>query len=52
MAEEEEEVPVLDHPRLKDTGNGPSVSYEEALLRQFYGEPDADGVYGKGATNG
>lgn len=37
---------MADDTELKDTGNGPTVSYEEALLRQFYGEPDEDGVYG------
>ncbi len=50
--DEDEAPPRLDHPPLRDTGNGPSVSYEEALLEEFYGAPDADGVYGKGATNG
>lgn len=41
----------LDHPRLKDTGNGPDVSYEEAALEALYGPPDADGVYGKGGDD-
>lgn len=36
---------VLDHPKLRETGNGASVSYEEALLREYFGEPDEDGVY-------
>lgn len=40
----------LDAPRqghwLTDTGNGPLVSYEEALLKQYFGEPDEKGVYG------
>lgn len=45
---EEEAPPQLDHPALRETGNGPNVSYEEALLREVYGEPDADGVYGAG----
>ena len=50
-AADEAETPAqLDHPRLKDTGNGPSVSYEEAALEALYGPPDADGVYGKGAA--
>jgi hypothetical protein len=31
---------------LRETGNGPSVSYEPELLEQFYGKPNADGVYG------
>lgn len=48
----DEAPPQLDHPQLRDTGNGPSVSYEEALLAEFYGPPDGAGVYGKGATNG
>lgn len=25
---------------------GPTVSYEEALLREEFGEPDENGVYG------
>jgi hypothetical protein len=39
------EVPQLDHPRLRDTGNGVQLSYEEDLLREYFGEPDEDGVY-------
>ncbi len=31
---------------LTDTGNGPSVSYEEALLEQYFGKADEKGVYG------
>ncbi len=47
MADEEEtKPPQLDHPPLRDTGNGPTVSYEEALLEQQFGEADDDGVYG------
>lgn len=38
----EEEAP---EQRLRETGNGPTVSYEEALLREYFGEPD-EGVYG------
>lgn len=41
----EELLPPVGH-RLRETGNGPNVSYEEALLRQYFGEPDSDGVYG------
>lgn len=41
MADEE-----LDHPVLPETGNGPTVSYEEGALEALYGPPDADGVYG------
>ncbi|GGR52128.1 hypothetical protein [Streptomyces roseolus] len=41
---QQEEPPVVDH-RLRETGNGPTVSYEEGLLREIYGEPDAEGVY-------
>lgn len=44
------EPPVVDH-RLRETGNGPEVNYEEALLREYFGEPDADGVYGKGGDD-
>jgi hypothetical protein len=40
------EVVRLDHPKLRDTGNGPNVSYEEVLLREYFGEPDENGVYG------
>lgn len=43
--ETEEEVPQLDHPALRDTDNTPTSSYEEALLREYFGEP-VDGVYG------
>ena len=42
--------PPPGHPALKDTGNGPDVSYEEAALEALYGPPDADGVYGKGGA--
>ncbi|MFF5973754.1 hypothetical protein ACFY7C_19715 [Streptomyces sp. NPDC012769] len=48
--QEVEEIEVVDH-RLRETGNGPTVSYEEALLRKYFGEPDADGVYGKGGDD-
>jgi hypothetical protein len=41
----------LPHPDLRDTGNEANISYEEAALRELYGEPDADGVYGKGASD-
>ena len=41
---EEEWAPPTGH-RLRDTGNGPTVSYEEALLRECFGEPDEEGVY-------
>lgn len=37
---------MADDTELRDTVNGPDVSYEEALLREFYGEPDENGVYG------
>ncbi|MFE6223040.1 hypothetical protein [Streptomyces sp. NPDC057854] len=37
-------VPPSGH-RLRETGNGATVSYEEALLREIYGEPDENGVY-------
>jgi len=47
---EEEEIQVVDH-RLRETVNGPEVSYEEELLRQYFGDPDADGVYGRGGDN-
>lgn len=36
--------------KLRDTGNGPTVSYEEALLQQEFGDADDDGVYGKSAA--
>lgn len=42
---EDEAPPQLDHPQLRETGNGPTVSYEEALLEQYFGEPDENGVY-------
>lgn len=29
-----------------EADNGPTVSYEEALLREQFGEPDENGVYG------
>ncbi|MFD4474718.1 hypothetical protein ACFWPU_01175 [Streptomyces sp. NPDC058471] len=45
-----EESPPSGH-RLRETGNGPNVSYEEGVLREFFGEPDSDGVYGKGGDN-
>lgn len=41
---DDEEPEVVDH-RLRETGNGPTVSYEEALLREYFGEPDEEGVY-------
>jgi len=37
-----------DVQKLRETGNEANVSYEEALLREEFGEPDEDGVYGKG----
>lgn len=43
---EQVEIPVLEHPRLRETGNGANVSYEEGVLRQYFGEPDENGVYG------
>lgn len=42
MADEEIEEIVL-----RDTGNGPTVSYEEEALRALYGEPDENGFYGR-----
>lgn len=44
---DEELLPPEGH-KLRETGNGPTVSYEEALLREYFGEPDGDGVYGRG----
>lgn len=38
-----DEPPVVDH-RLRETGNGPTISYEETLLREYFGEAD-EGVY-------
>jgi hypothetical protein len=38
--------PQLDHPALRDTDSTPTSSYEEALLREYFGEPDDNGVYG------
>lgn len=40
------EPPVVDH-RLRETGNGPTISYEEALLLEYFGEAADDGVYGR-----
>lgn len=37
---------------LRDTGNGPTVDNEEELLREEFGEPDANGVYGAPAERG
>lgn len=51
MSGEEEEALPTEHAKLIDTGNGPTVSYEESLLGEFYGKPDEDGVYGKGADD-
>ncbi|MDF9813033.1 hypothetical protein [Streptomyces sp. SPB162] len=31
---------------LRNTINGPTVDNEEDLLRQLFGEPNADGIYG------
>lgn len=31
---------------LRRTGNGPTVENEEELLREKFGAPDANGVYG------
>jgi hypothetical protein len=45
MVKTEEAPPQLDHPDLKETGNGPTSSYEEALLKAYFGDP-VDGVYG------
>lgn len=50
MSEKDEEVVEIPPQTLRETGNGPSISYEEALLRQYFGEPDEDGVYGKCPT--
>ncbi len=44
--EQRVEVARLEHPAPRETGNGPNVSYEEDLLRQYFGEPDENGVYG------
>lgn len=35
---------VVDH-RLRETGNGPTISYEETLLLEYFGEADGEGVY-------
>lgn len=43
--EPEEELLPPDGHKLRETGNGPTVSYEEALLREYFGEPDGEGVY-------
>ncbi|WP_432112879.1 hypothetical protein [Streptomyces sp. S1] len=43
-AADEAFAPSTGH-RLRETGNGPTVSYEEALLREYFGEPDENGVY-------
>lgn len=43
-ASEPEEPEVVDN-RLRETGNGPTISYEEALLLEYFGEPDEEGVY-------
>lgn len=40
----EEEPEVVDH-RLRETGNGPTISYEEALLQEYFGAADDEGVY-------
>lgn len=37
----------LDASQLRETGNSPDVSYEEAALEALFGPPDADGVYGR-----
>lgn len=44
LATVEEEPEVVDH-RLRETGNGPTISYEESLLREYFGDPDDEGVY-------
>lgn len=31
---------------IRDTGNGPTESIEEEVLRAEFGAPDANGVYG------
>ncbi|MFF0295542.1 hypothetical protein ACFYST_06025 [Kitasatospora sp. NPDC004614] len=41
-------VPML----LVDTGNGPTDPAEEQLLRELFGEPNAQGVYGAPAGEG
>lgn len=46
MSDDKEEVEVPPEA-LRETGNGPTVSYEETLLRKYFGDPDGDGVYGK-----
>lgn len=33
----------LEHPVLRDTGNGPTVSYENELLAQVYGASKGEG---------
>ena len=44
-----DEIEEVEEPqpevRLRETGNGPSISYEESLLREYFGEPDDNGVY-------
>jgi hypothetical protein len=40
------EVVLLQHPEPRETGNGPNVSYEEALLEKYFGPADENGVYG------
>lgn len=44
MPDEKEVMEPLPEVRLRETGNGPTTSYEEALLREYFGEPD-EGVY-------
>jgi hypothetical protein len=40
------ECGIGDGPDLRDTDNSPRTSYEEALLREYFGEPNENGVYG------
>ena len=47
MVKTTEPEPEPAHDPLRETGNGPSVSYETAKLEQVYGKPDSNGVYGR-----
>lgn len=33
--------------QIRSTDNGPTVEDEEILLREMFGDPDDDGVYGR-----
>jgi len=37
---------------IRRTGNGPTVDNEEDLLREEFGGPDANGVYGAAEQRG